>query len=216
MEKFQALRIGARSIIFSFATTSGWSGDGSLLTSGAFGPNRLVFNGTSNYVDFGSSIDSNSSLSFETWMRPSQISTLGSVILSNIDSNNVGFTLKQTSRGIALEPGVSNYNAAVLADSPQIYYTFNDASGSSVAIDSSGNNNTGTYYASGSAISYPDYSLTGGSGGSAVFPGTAVSRVYTNNSFTVSTPYSIETWFLLNKYGRGCFSQSRNITAVSL
>ena len=184
---------------FGYTTSSGWSGDGSLLTSGTLGPNRLVFNGTSSYLDLGSSVNSNSSFSFETWVRPLNSATSGSVILSNADSSNKGFTLSQLSDGsgkVSLAPaGVASvYSQAVLADSPLIYWKLDEASGTQ-ALDLSGNGNTGSYYPGSSVITYGQPSLVTGQGSSVHFPGTGDSTLYSNASFTNPQTFTLELWF---------------------
>ena len=154
---------------FGYTTSSGWSGNGSLLTTGALGPNRLVFNGTSNYADFGTSINPDSSFTFETWIRP-QNPTSGSVILSTADSSNKGFNLSQLSDGsgkVSLAPaGVTSvYSQAVLADNPLFYWKLNEVSGTTAA-DFSGNGFGGIYSGT---VSFVQSSLIKNSDASAYF-----------------------------------------------
>ena len=182
---------------FGYTTSSGWAGDGSLLTSGALGPNRLVFNGTSNYLDLGSSINSNSSFSFETWARPQSPTTVGSVLLSNINTTNAGFTLSESFSNpgyVSLSINSASYSLQILDDNPLIYWKLDETSGTSVN-DYSGNGNGGTFYTSGGSISLNSQALLAGSSASVVFPGNSSSTAYSNTAFTNPSPFTLEAWF---------------------
>ena len=184
---------------FGYSISSGWQGDGGLLTSGFMGPYRLVFNGISNYLTLGSSINSNPSFSFETWIRPQSPATNDSVILSTVDSSNKGFSLSQLSDAsgkVSLAPAgvISVYSQAVLADNPLIYWKLDEPSGTTAA-DTSGNGNSGTYYPGSSSITYGQPSLTTGSGTSTIFPGVGGATLYSNRSFTNPENFSLEIWF---------------------
>ena len=182
---------------FGYSTSSGWSGDGGLITSGALGPNRLVFNGSSNYLDLGSSINSNSSFSFESWIRPLTPAANGSVILSTADPSNKGFNLSQLSDGsgrVVLAPaGVTSvYSEAVISDSPLIYWKLDEASGTSAA-DSSGTGNTGTYGGAPGSITFGLPGLISGSQNSVNLSGS--NYIYSNTSFANPPYFTVEGWF---------------------
>ena len=162
------------------------------------GPNRLVLNGSSNYLDLGPSINSNSSFSFETWIRPQSPTTYGSVILTNINSLFKGFTLSQSNFDSGyLDPAFNatgaSYTEQVLVDNPTLYWKLDETSGTTIN-DVSGNGNTGTYYPGSGIISYSQPGLLNGSTYGVKFPGSNATA-YTNASFSNPSPATIEIWF---------------------
>ena len=136
---------------FAFSNSNGWAGDGStLITSGATGPYRLVFNGTSDYVSFGTAINGlTNDMSAETWIRANQPSARGTVIFSNGDATAHGVTLRQSWDGrgsVELTLGNQSYAEKILSLSPIGYWRLGETSGT-IAYDSSVNGYSGTYTA---------------------------------------------------------------------
>ncbi len=110
---------------FLFTNTSGWIGDGTLNTSGVTGPYRLKFetniNTILNYVDLGYFYNSNTSLSFETWIN-SPILTSANYYAPNtfytINNgtyvNNSGTTIFTTGLGLSGDTsGSSNFSTII-------------------------------------------------------------------------------------------------------
>ena len=116
---------------FAETNLSGWGGDGTTtLTSGADGPYRLVFDGTDDVGNLGTSLNSQSNLVMDMWIRPESVSTADAVVIGNFDvTNRRGFELRQASDGSgALElilPTDTHANV-VAALSPTTYYKMDE------------------------------------------------------------------------------------------
>ena len=193
---------------FGYTTFSGWSGDGSLLTSGALGPNRLVFDSVASFVNFGSGMNSSADQTFEIWMRPSSISSAGRVIISNGDLSGHGLTMRQSWDGlgrIQLTLGLDSYAGGVMALAPLGYWRLGETSGS-VARDMSGNGYSGAYTGSvaqglpGALPSDPDTSLFLSGAG-------YVSNIAMPNP--VSSDWTEVAWIKSSTYGAGVVLSNR-------
>ena len=174
-----------------FSISSGWNGTGSLLTGSSSGPYRLVFDGTKDYVDFGSSMSNNTAFSFETWVLSNSPSSSGKIILQNSTS---AISLSQsTSRpGLVTLAVDLPYSTQVLADSPTIYWKLDDTSNTQ-AFDSGPSHNNGSYFGSGT-FSFSQLGLNLGSTASVLFPGSGNSMIC-SSVFQSPTSFSIEAWF---------------------
>lgn len=119
---------------FNFNTSSGWCGDGTTSISACTnGPYRLNFDGSNDYVNFGTNANSFSSVSYESWLRAANPTLKGRVILANGDTSNRGLTMRQawdaTGR-IELNTGVSkSYASEITDDSPLVFYKLDETSG---------------------------------------------------------------------------------------
>lgn len=90
---------------------------------------------------------------------------------------------------------IQNYSAAVLADSPIVYYRLNESSGATTASDSSGHGYNGTY---GSSVSVGASSLVAGDQ-APTFPGgtsssSTVVQSSTNSALAPTGSFSVEFW----------------------
>ncbi len=92
------------------------------------------------------------------------------------------------------------YPTAVLADSPVLYYRLGDPSGSTVAVDSSGNGHNGVY-AGGVTLGEPG-ALAGDPDTSAAFDGST--GIVDSGTNVISTSSTIEAWIRPTR-AQGCF-----------
>jgi hypothetical protein len=134
---------------FSYNTTSGWCGSGTgAITSCADGAYRLVLDGSNDYVNFGTSLGSFSSATYETWIRAANPTLKGKVILSNGDSSSHGLVLRQgwdASSKIEMNIGnTKSYAAEIDSDSPLAYFKLDETAGTTAVAVRGGTNGTYT------------------------------------------------------------------------
>ncbi len=226
---------------FAETTASGWTGDGSrTISSASDGPYRLVFDGTDDYVDLGTSMNNQNDLRLSTWIRPNNITERGKIIFSNSDATNSrGVKVKQSYDGtgrIQVQMGKS-IDDEYMEDSPTLYWQMNENStyttGAGAIKDSSGNGYHGT----------PNVWSLGGSGSLAATNHTPIKVAGTNGSggswskwtrsidrsnfsfFDGSTSFSVEMFYYISSadnsnygmyyWGDGVAS-STNMIAMSL
>jgi hypothetical protein len=141
---------------FAETTSSGWTGNASRTVGGAgTGPYRVTFDGSNDtlqFPTFSSGLNANSSFMFDTWVRPSSVSTRGAIIVDNSDSSGKGVKIKQSYEGngkLLAQIGANAYDDLVINNSPNVYWQLVENSGSTSVIDSSGNGVHGTKYGSG-------------------------------------------------------------------
>ncbi|MBK9040729.1 MAG: hypothetical protein IPL83_16520 [Bdellovibrionales bacterium] len=114
-------------------SASPWKGDGTPASSYALG-----FNGSTNYLNLGSVMNSFTKLRFSTWVRPS--SAASSTILSN-SSASKGFEIRQ---GSSIEAGkmvlffgdsgtIKTYREEVMSDSPTGYWKLDEPESTSAS-----------------------------------------------------------------------------------
>lgn len=112
---------------FSFGGSTGWLGAGTVAS-----PYRLGFDGTNDYIDLGLLGNTSTSLTLESWYKPSQISTTPTgIIMSNADSSGLGLRIREAKgyrRRVEAVKGRS-YSDEVLADAPVSYLRMGDESG---------------------------------------------------------------------------------------
>jgi|GEM_PF-4497250 hypothetical protein len=111
----------------NFNTATAWVGSQS-----ATNPMSINFDGVDDFVNFPNTLfNGNSSLHFDAWIFQ-DLNTKERVIFSQGDSSDKGIIL--TDRRFYLGQGSNTaYRDAVLADSPVIYWRFNDISGGFVS-----------------------------------------------------------------------------------
>lgn len=177
---------------FNFTTTSGWCGDGTTtISSCATGPYRLNFDGSNDYVTFGTNANSFSSVTYETWLRAGNPNLKGRVILANGDNSNRGMTLRQawdaTGR-LELNTGVSNsYAAEVTEDSPLVYYKLDETSGTTATATIGTTNGTHT------SVTVNQATALNENRASASFNGTS-SFSSAGNVYEGTTNQTVEAW----------------------
>lgn len=171
---------------------SGWQGDG---TDGS-NPYRLVFDGISgasaSRVTTPMSMGLGGTFGFSTWLNPTNTG-LGSnaYVFSDGGAGIPGWSLKQTPAGnLRLDLGASvSYEAAVMLESPNAFYKFEEANGTTIA-DSSGNGNTGTLQSGVGLV----YSIPGHDGNAFTFTGNNVVHIGTLTINPVTAAYTISAW----------------------
>lgn len=97
--------------------------------------------------------------------------------------------------GVRTPRMIQAYSAAVLADSPIVYYPLNESSGATTASDTSGHGYNGTY---GSSVTVGNASLVGGDQ-APTFPGgtsssSTVVSSSTNSALAPTGSFSVEFW----------------------
>lgn len=168
----------------NFPTTA-WAGTGV-----ASDPYVLMFDGVDDHVDFGTDHNNLTTYTFETWIAPGDVSNASQVIFSNGDSSGYGLTV--TNSKIMTGGFSSNYEAAVLADSPEIYWRFNNIVGTTV-IDLSGNVNNGVMTNTGSIFQQNTTPLSDISDQSMYT--TSGSGYVHASDYDIDSDWSIEVWF---------------------
>ena len=137
---------------FGGSAASGWVGTLPNSTSNQnASPYALVFDGTDDYVDLGTSLNTSSTMAVEAWVYPGENQRC-KVIMSNSDAALKGFTLRHgcgDSAQIEMIVGGSAYDQAaytslVLADGANHHYPLNETSGGTV-LDYGASNSNGTY-----------------------------------------------------------------------
>lgn len=83
------------------------------------------------------------------------------------------------------------YSDAILQDNPFIYWKLDETSGSTIAVDSSGNSNNGTYS---SGLTFEQTSLVVGDAGTSILKTSNNGYVYTS-AFAGITVKAMEAWF---------------------
>ncbi|CAN5706051.1 hypothetical protein BH10BDE1_BH10BDE1_02780 [soil metagenome] len=176
---------------FGFTNSSGWTGDnGSTISTPATGPYRLAFDGTNDKVSFGTGINGQSSLLFDTWIRPANAAALGKVLIDNSDSSNHGFKLLQSRSvpgALELQVGQKSYYDEVMADSPAAYFrldTYNDFF-DATGTNGKSANSTGVSRTTGALASFgsdPD-SATSFSNGWVTYPDSASLSITGNSTY---------------------------------
>lgn len=127
--------------------TSGWCGSGTgTVATCATGAYRLVLDGTNDYVNFGTGVNSSANRTHEAWIRTVVPADRGELIMSNGDTSNRGLTIRQAwdaSGKLELTAGESrSYPGEVWADTPIGYYRFNEPAGSTTGTANIGTNGT--------------------------------------------------------------------------
>ncbi len=180
--------------------SSRWSGSGSIASPYAFATN-------SGFVDFGFGLNNYSSFTFESWLMPTSLSSLETVILGNGQTHhsglstetNLGLTLKQSplavnSQGVAgalqLTLGEKSYSDEVMALSPVGYWRLGESSGAT-AYDSSGKGKHGVYQ--GGATLGQAGAFTGDPHPAALLDG-STGYIQTTYTQTAVTAYSVSAW----------------------
>lgn len=113
---------------FTFGGPYGWQGSGV-----AASPHSIVFDGSNDYVDIGTQGSGATSMTLETFYRPTAINTspIG-YIASNGDAGNKGLTLREA-KGYRnrVEGFIGNktYADEIMDDSPYVYLRMGDVSG---------------------------------------------------------------------------------------
>lgn len=111
-------------------SSSRWGGDGTTTVSDAdTGQYRLIFDGSNDVVSLGTGLNSNSSLSYDMWVRPAALSP-GRVIASNADATKKGLMLRQRwdgRGGLTLSVGES-YADIIAKDNPLGYWRLGETS----------------------------------------------------------------------------------------
>lgn len=114
-------------------------------------PLNLNLNGNrglaqSQTLDAGTAFNSQTSLTFEQWINPTAPTNGSAMIVSNANATS-GLQVRQSYIGDGtIQASVGTpYTAAVLNNSPIAYYRLDETTGSTVAKDSSGLGNNGTY-----------------------------------------------------------------------
>ncbi|NRA68677.1 MAG: hypothetical protein HRU19_29595 [Pseudobacteriovorax sp.] len=134
---------GFDGVLTNFNTSAAWTGNGQ-----PDNPFSLVFDGTNDFVLFGQDINSETTLTFTTWVRPTGLAT-GQILFSYGDSGYMGLQLMTSPDGggnveFLVGEQLANYDSVVLADSPVLYWRLGESAGST-AVDNSGNSYDGTY-----------------------------------------------------------------------
>jgi len=149
LSTWKDLKLAATTNDFTiFGSDTSWSGTGA--NTNATTPYQLAFNGTSQYLKSTTTLNSTNGFYFETWVKPTSASTLGSVILNTADASH-GFQLKQSSvqaGQVELKLSTANsYAEAVLADSPSGYWRLGEVGSTKTAVNigSTGATINGTY-----------------------------------------------------------------------
>ncbi|MGE0172668.1 MAG: LamG-like jellyroll fold domain-containing protein [Oligoflexales bacterium] len=132
---------------FNFNASSGWLGSGSMAS-----PYNLRFDGSNDFVDFGTPASGQTELGFTAWLAPKNgASMTGNVVLAVGSAGSAdGFRLTQsdkTANKLKLSVG-KTYPQMVLADGAVFYWRLNDASGSTTAVDLGPNASNGGYLSS--------------------------------------------------------------------
>ena len=114
--------------------TSGWCGNGTgTVGTCTTGPYRLSLDGTDDYVNFGTGLNSYASRTHEMWVRSTIPTDKGELLLSNGDASNRGLSLRQAWDGtgrVELTAGRSlSYPGEVWQDAPIAYWRMNEISG---------------------------------------------------------------------------------------
>jgi hypothetical protein len=179
---------------FTFGGSYGWKGAGA-----SSNPYRLVFDGTNDYVDLGSTASTATDLTFESWFKPTSTTSSGYVI-SNGDSSAKGITLREA-RGYRnrIEAIIGNYNYAdeMMADSPFAYFRGGENSGDTPFM-------LGSSTASWTLSGVSSYELTSPLGGNDKALGlSGGGGGYKSNASIESATWgglTFETWFKIDSY----------------
>lgn len=180
---------------FAYNTTaSGWMGSGSgTVSSGTTGAFRLGFDGTDDFVNFGTGINSAlTNFSFETWLRANSPTTAGKVITGNGDISDTGFVLRQSWLGNGfLEftmTGNKSYLGEIISDSPTALYRTEEASGATANASVGGIN--GTYVG---GITYAQTTAILDNSKTVRFNGTT-GYINLGNNFNATANFAVEAW----------------------
>ncbi|MFW7379129.1 MAG: LamG-like jellyroll fold domain-containing protein [Oligoflexus sp.] len=166
----------------SFDQNTAWAGNGS-----PDQPVSLNFAGNGDYVSANYNVNAESYLRFETWIKP-QSMALESALFSFGDELTHGAVL--TDRRLYI-PG--NYKAAVLADNPEIFWSFDEGIVADQVTDISGNGLDGDVI---DGIAIAD-NATQVSGKSINLDTTGYITPATG-SYSVGNNWTIETWIQIN------------------
>lgn len=191
----------------NFTTATPWSGVGSYAN-----PYQLNFNGVDDVLSLGTVLNTATRVSFSMWVKPTNVNTANSVLLSNGGGAGNGIVLRQSRTGsgqLELELGnvAANYSATVLADSPIAYWRLNEAV--TTITDSSGANNcagpcNGTASATyvqqvvGGLAKDTDTAITMGSDGVIDF-----GNNFNFGNAGTDNPFSVEFWVKRNSSDSG-------------
>lgn len=193
---------------FAYTNTDGWSGNGTRdISSGADGPYRLSFNGSSDSMVASNGISSPSNISFDTWIRPSSSSIAGSVIFSNAETSspgtvseaNKGFTLKQmstryTNAGqVQLGLGLNSYVDEVFASNPNVFLRL-DETGGNIFYDTATNNTHFASINSGTVTFNQNGAIPGDANAAISLSGSAVQIPIASYNLSNSGDFTISFW----------------------
>lgn len=134
---------------FNFTTTSGWCGSGvGAITNCTNGPYRLALDGTNDSVNFGTNLNSLSSVTQELWIQALAPTSRGNVIFSNGDGDQKGLTIRQAWEGsgkLELTAGSDySFSGEVIADNPTVYFKLDETTGTTATRNVGSNNGTYT------------------------------------------------------------------------
>lgn len=174
----------------------GWLGAGTVAS-----PYRLGLDGVNDYVDMSTTGNTATSMTLETWYKPSQINTSPvGYIISNGDSGNKGLTLREAKgyrNRVEAFVGNKSYADEVMADNPLVYLRMGDIAGDT-AYDIGSGGFAWTLNSLG-ITSYELASPLGGNDKAMLFNSTSYGY-YTGNVVNTSTwsGLTYETWFRLD------------------
>lgn len=115
---------------FTFGGSYGWQGTGV-----SSNPYRLVFDGINDYVDLGSTASTATNLTYETWYKPTALTTPVGHIISNGSASNKGMTLREAKgyrNRVEAIVGNKNYADEVISDNPVAYLRMGDVAGDTI------------------------------------------------------------------------------------
>ncbi|NCN39999.1 hypothetical protein GW916_01990 [bacterium] len=182
---------------FGSIVSSGWAGSVSVSTATETqSPYRLVLDGTNDRVSFGTSMNSLTSFTMDTWLLPLSSTTTNSTVLGNLDSSsNKGMEmfLSRSGQGrLGVTVGGPNYQDLILSDGPRVYYRLGEQQGSDKAQDLSGQGNHGIY--SGELSCGVGGAITGDVNTACQFDGTNDYVSGNGDSLALSTAFTVEAW----------------------
>lgn len=198
------------SLLTGITSANPWAGTGASTS-----PYSFAFNGTNDVMNFGTIMSGKTTTAFSAWVKPTSVSTAGSLILANGDANSAGFRVRQSLDGqgsLDFGIGAKNYSTTIVGDAPSAYWRLGEAAGNNTASDTSGANYCAAAACNGT---YQNAPTRGSGGGITTDSDTSVAFNGTNNyistpSLTLALNVSVEYWFKTTGAGQSAAVSNRN------